>query len=44
MNAVLPWAGESIAMIKKLLSFQAGSDERIAIDAATRELVMVCQP
>jgi hypothetical protein len=41
MNTVPLCSRDAIAMAEKLLSFHAGSDERIAIDAAARELVLL---
>ena len=42
MNTVSLCARDAMAMTEKVLSFHAGSDGRIAIDAAARELVLLC--
>jgi hypothetical protein len=41
MNTVSLCARDAIAMAEKLLSFHAGRDERIAIDAAAWDLVLL---
>jgi hypothetical protein len=41
MNTVSLCARDAIAMTEKVVSFHAGSDRRVAIDAAARELVLL---